>query len=170
MIRIVFLYIIIPLTGIIALWEIVKKPIGKNIDLRSKNVPRGFKNNNPGNLKIGNNDWKGRVPTADNTDGLFEQFYSLVDGIRAMMKLIRNYDLYYSINTISGIISRYSTTDQDEYIAYVSGKLQINPNFIINVKNDYTLIRLVKAMIQFENGYIPIEVTDDIFSSALNNL
>lgn len=30
--------------------------------------------------------------------------------------------------------------------------------------------RLVKAMIQFEKGYIPIKVTDNIFSEVINNL
>lgn len=42
-------------------------------------LPRGIRNNNPLNIKIGN-DWKGEVP---NTDGTFEQFESMEYGLRA---------------------------------------------------------------------------------------
>ncbi|MCA9329527.1 hypothetical protein KDA11_02695, partial [Candidatus Saccharibacteria bacterium] len=35
-------------------------------------TPRGIRNNNPGNIRISNNQWRGKIPVSQNTDGSFE--------------------------------------------------------------------------------------------------
>ncbi len=57
------------------------------------NLPRGYRNNNPLNLRISSSSWLGKV--ADNTDGVFEQFSDIRYGYRAAIKTIRNYITRY---------------------------------------------------------------------------
>ena len=42
---------------------------------------RGYRNNNPLNLRISNNAWKGKIPASQNTDGAFEQFQTMAKGL-----------------------------------------------------------------------------------------
>ena len=81
-------------------------------------IPRGLKNNNPGNLKISGNDWRGRVPLSQNTDGVFEQFYEVEMGIRAAILTLRSY-FEKGINTIAGIVSRWAPMSENNTNAYI---------------------------------------------------
>ena len=51
-------------------------------------LPRGIRNNNPLNIRKGNN-WKGERP--NQTDKEFEEFESMQMGLRAAFILLRNY-------------------------------------------------------------------------------
>jgi len=57
-------------------------------DLRRLTTIRGLRNNNPGNIRISDTPWQGKIPKAMNTDKnkAFEQFESLEYGLRALMK------------------------------------------------------------------------------------
>ena len=68
-------------------------------------LPRGIRNNNPLNIRIGNN-WAGEK--TPNTDGTFEQFVSMAYGIRAALIIIHNYMYKYKLTTIEKIISRWA--------------------------------------------------------------
>lgn len=57
------------------------------METAKKKEPRGIRNNNPLNIRKGNN-WKGERP--NQTDPAFEEFESMEMGIRAAIKLIRN--------------------------------------------------------------------------------
>ena len=50
--------------------------------------PRGIRNNNPLNIRKGNN-WQGEI--SPQSDKEFEQFESMTMGVRAGMKILRNY-------------------------------------------------------------------------------
>src|ERR1700741_2538170 len=52
---------------------------------------RGLKNNNPGNIHITSQSWKGKIPKTLNTDGSFEQFTEKHWGVRAMTRIIKNW-------------------------------------------------------------------------------
>ena len=59
-----------------------------DVDYRGQSgLPRGMRNNNPGNLKYFNIGWQGEV----GSDGVFSIFESYKWGIRAMMKQLFNY-------------------------------------------------------------------------------
>lgn len=57
-------------------------------------ITRGVRNNNPFNIKMSNkNNWLGKVKHSSNTDGTFEQFISMKYGLRAGVRLLKNYFL-----------------------------------------------------------------------------
>src|SRR3569623_742027 len=53
-------------------------------------TPRGIRNNNPGNIRWGE-DWRGLVAPAQRTDPDFCQFVAPVYGIRAIGKILLTY-------------------------------------------------------------------------------
>ena len=66
---------------------------------------RGVRNNNPLNIRIGNA-WLGEVKNP--TDKEFEQFESLLYGLRAAFVLIRRYIRRYGLCTIRQIVTRWA--------------------------------------------------------------
>ena len=56
--------------------------------MKKQRIPRGIRNNNPLNLRVGNN-WKGEV--SQPTDHTFEQFTEMKWGVRAAFIVLRNY-------------------------------------------------------------------------------
>lgn len=111
---------------------------------------RGIRNNNPGNIKISANQWQGKI--ALNTDGTFEQFDTMANGIRALAVLLKNYQSIYGLNTVDAIIRRWSTTDQDAYVANVAAALGVDPYDSIDATDYDTLNALVTAIITQEDG------------------
>ena len=80
---------------------------------------RGMRNNNPGNIKISPTNWKGKVPAHLNTDGIFEQFYTIDDGIRASLVNLTTYYNRYQLRTIRGIISRWAPASENPLSSYI---------------------------------------------------
>ena len=115
-------------------------------------IPRGIRNNNPLNLRVGNN-WKGEV--ANPSDHAFEQFTEMKWGVRAAFIVLRNYIVRHKCNTIRKIISRWAPANENNtqaYIATVSQRANIKPDEVINVDNTCQMIALLLAMCYVENG------------------
>jgi hypothetical protein len=129
---------------------------------------RGFRNNNPGNIIYNaSNDWKGKIPYAQNTDTgrRFEQFETYALGVRAMIVLISNY--LKNMNTIEQIVYRYNPGNPN-YVKFVSAQMGISANAPLTA-NKATIKGLVQAMANFENGVQASEypaVSDDMFEAA----
>jgi len=125
----------------------------KNL-LNKPGLPRGMRNNNPGNIRRGNNAWQGKIAYSQSTDSAFEQFSLYKWGVRAMIKLIINY-INQGNNTITKIINKYAPSTENNTIAYinaVANQSGVNPNAILN-KNEYELLkRIIIAMAKHENG------------------
>jgi hypothetical protein len=121
------------------------------MDLRSKIVPRGIRNNNPGNLVISRIPWKGKIPVKQNTDGVFEQYIDMPHGIRAMMMDIRNDITKDGLNTVRKLITEYSKTDVESYIKTVCRITGFKEDDTI-VADKNTIFRLITAMSYVENG------------------
>lgn len=124
--------------------------------LGQDNLARGLRNNNPGNIKINPaNDWQGKVPLDQNTDGTFEQFYFFAYGVRAMIRLIRDsYMLQQGRNTIEKIILQYapaSENDPDAYTNFVSTATGYAPDQPLQADKE-TLQKLIPAMAWMETG------------------
>ena len=119
--------------------------------------PRGFRNNNPLNIRKGNN-WQGEK--SPQTDNEFEQFESMTMGVRAGLKILRNYITGYDghrqpIDTIEGIISRWappSENDTRKYIDRVSALTGIHPRQTLWFNRRQDIIAIVDAMIRVECG------------------
>lgn len=116
-------------------------------------LPRGIRNNNPGNLIITTEKWQRKIPKKDNTDGRFEQFETIIWGSRAMIIDISN-DIKKGQDTIEKLISAYSPRNEnqtDKYITFVSETTGIPSNQKLSA-NKETLSKLFKAILIKENG------------------
>lgn len=122
-----------------------------------KIVPRGIRNNNPLNIRKGNN-WKGERP--NQTDKAFEEFESMEMGVRAGFYLIRKYMSGYNgltekFNTIEKIIRRWapaSENDTQAYIDTVAKKTGISPRLKLSFQSKKQMVDIVAAMIEVECG------------------
>jgi hypothetical protein len=117
-------------------------------------LPRGYRNNNPVNIRISSNKWAGKL--SPNTDGAFEQFIDLVHGYRAALVLLRGKGyINGGINTIRKIITKFAPSNENYtagYIADVSRLTGINPDQVISRNDRDALTRIVYAMSIVENG------------------
>jgi hypothetical protein len=132
-----------------------------------QNSPRGIRNNNPGNIRWGD-DWKGLVPVAQRTDKSFCQFVKPEYGIRAMVIVLRNYQRKHGLNTISGIINRWAPTNENDtqsYINSVAKATGVTPDQRIDTNDSRFMMKLLQAIIQHENGVQPY--TFDVFVQAI---
>lgn len=115
-------------------------------------LPRGIRNNNPLNIRVGNS-WLGEV--REPTDNVFEQFCHITYGLRAAFILLRRYINRYKLNTIEKIITRWAPSNENNtksYIAHVSQGMQLDPNTPIRYEDKITMCRLVYEMAFVENG------------------
>lgn len=114
---------------------------------------RGIRNNNPGNIRKGSSQWQGM--SATQTDSAFVQFDSMVYGIRALAKLLKNYDKMYALNNIRLIITKYAPGNENNtgaYIAAVSAYMGFGPEDRLDLNNQTTLFKLIRGIIKHENG------------------
>lgn len=117
-------------------------------------LPRGYRNNNPLNIRKSMNTWKGKVYLT-NTDGVFEQFISMPYGYRAAFKLMQTYINKYGCNTVAKIISRWAPENENNtksYIQHVCELAGLTPDTIVAANDKDTLTRMAYAMSIIENG------------------
>lgn len=115
-------------------------------------LPRGIRNNNPLNIRIGNR-WEGESPHPTDTE--FEQFVSMEYGVRAAFILLRRYIKRYHLRTIWDIISRWAPSTENntnKYARFVSEKMGISVCDVLDCTNRFQMVNLVCAMAQYENG------------------
>ena len=119
-------------------------------------LPRGIRNKNPGNIKLGTN-WDGLA--AEQTDPTFCIFNEAVMGIRALQRILLTYRFTHKKATIDEIIYRWappSENSTDKYVEFVCKKLNKEKDVRLNNSmEDY--LPLVKAIIQMENGMQPYD-------------
>ena len=84
----------------------------------NQKLPRGIKNNNPGNIRHGAN-WQGLNPNGRDIDPAFCVFNTPVAGIRALAKVLVNYKKIHGLKTVWEFISRYAPSNENQTIAYI---------------------------------------------------
>lgn len=117
-----------------------------------KKIPRGIRNCNPLNIRIGNT-WLGERPHPDETE--FEQFVSMKYGIRAGFVILRRYIRRYKRDCISAIIKSWapaSENDTQAYIDRVCLLTKMDENEPIKFEDKEAMVKLVSAMIRIECG------------------
>ena len=120
--------------------------------MNKKPIPRGIRNNNPLNIRIGNV-WLGEVPNP--TDKEFEQYVSMFYGLRAGFILLRRYIRRYHLTTVPDIISRWAPNNENNTVKYIDTVCQLSgiaPDAQIKYEDEETLVSLVDAMILVECG------------------
>lgn len=130
-------------------------------------TPRGIRNNNPLNIRIGNT-WLGEVPNP--TDSDFEQFVSVIYGLRAGFIILRRYIRRYGRNTIRKIIHAWAPSTEnncDAYIKIVSHRTGLDADAILSFEDQDTMCSLVSAMCVAECGQtIPLDVIHQSYKMA----
>jgi hypothetical protein len=116
--------------------------------LNMAGYPLGLRNNNPGNLRPGDN-WQGMI----GENGGFIQFQDISWGIRALgidlSTKIRN-----GYNTIEKIISRYAPPTENDTQAYINAVVDFTGLSATRVltADVTTLRRLIRAIMNVEIG------------------
>ena len=116
------------------------------------NIPRGIRNNNPLNIRIGNV-WLGEV--REPTDPDFEQLISMFYGVRAGFILMRRYIKHYKRTTIPAIISAWAPASENNTQRYIDNVSQLSGIPIdaqLDFNDEERMIALVDAMIVQECG------------------
>ena len=129
---------------------------------------RGIRNNNPMNIRKGNS-WRGERPFQ--SDKEFEEFESMEMGLRAGLKLIKNYQTKPLLqankaNTILKIINRWAPPTENNtssYIKTVSKRTGLLPDEVIPWTDKAKIIALAEAMCFVECGAC---IDPEIISSA----
>lgn len=118
----------------------------------SKVQPRGIRNNNPLNIRIGNT-WFGERPNP--TDPSFEEFVTMEYGLRAAFLILRRYIRRYKKNTITSIVSTWAPASENNTLKYIDRVAQmthLSPTDTIDYNDRETMCKLVAAMAQVECG------------------
>lgn len=129
----------------------------------STKIPRGIRNNNPLNIRVGNT-WLGEVPNP--TESEFEQFVNVLYGLRAAFIILRRYIRRYHSNTIRKIVSRWAPrveNDTDHYCSFVAQRCNVNPDAVVDYFDEDLMVNIVRAMAKFECGE---EISYDIVRRA----
>lgn len=120
-------------------------------------LPRGIRNNNPGNLNFVGQAGavlETDVPVADRR---FAKFPTMDKGILALINQLR---LYFErgTNTVQSIISKWAPPTENNtqaYIVYVARHMDVLPNTVLTPTAPI-LALLADAIIHLENGQQPV--------------
>lgn len=119
-------------------------------------LPRGIRNNNPGNLRLGKTSWQGQK--AEQSDTSFVEFTDGISGLRALMKTLMTYQVKYGLDSVESIINRYAPPHEnatDHYIHNVTRAMGIRRRDKIDLTNAAIMIMLARAIVRQENGDPP---------------
>jgi hypothetical protein len=117
-------------------------------------IPRGIRNNNPGNVRlVPGVHWSGAAQ--EQTDPSFVQFIAPEWGIRAIVRIMRSYERQ-GIHTIHDAINRWAPPNENNSVAYVDAVCAGCRRTSIEVLSlEDIILPLVKAIILHENGVNP---------------
>ncbi len=119
-------------------------------------LPRGIRNNNPGNIRLSSARWQGQKDVQADTS--FIEFTSPLMGLRALMRLLLTYHFKHGLNSAESIINRWAPPHEnatDHYIHTVSRHLRVQRRDALDLTDEETLVRLAEAITRHENGRPP---------------
>jgi hypothetical protein len=134
-----------------------------------QDLPRGYRNNNPGNIRIKDR-WMGLAEPMltkpfQQQESAFCVFAEPEWGLRAIGALMRTYKLQHGLRTPRAIISRWApASDNNDVASYATAVakvltqelgVQISADDFIDIENEPTLIAVMKAIARHENGLRP---------------
>jgi hypothetical protein len=125
-------------------------------------LPRGIRNNNPGNIERTGDKWRGMAP--EQTDPRFVVFTDPVFGLRAMARVLRNYQRA-GFTTVRQMIHRWAPPAEnatDAYVDAVAAAIGKRPDDDVT---DADFPALMAAIVKHENGMQPYP--PELFAQAL---
>ena len=121
--------------------------------MNNQKLPRGLRNNNPGNIRLGGNRWIGEVRPSQDTE--FCQFRSMKHGYRALIRLLQNYRRKHGCQTIADMIHRWAPASENNtgaYIVDVCKQMQMPSSYVIDINDRDSMCALAAAISRHENG------------------
>lgn len=124
-------------------------------------TPRGIRNNNPGNLRaVAGIAWRGQIGADDKGFCIFDTAHN---GLRANAKQLIAYQDKHGIRTVRGAINRWappSENDTGAYVNAVCAAVGVGPDDQIDMHRVTTLVPLLMAIVQHENGQQPYSTNE----------
>lgn len=123
-------------------------------------IPRGLRNNNPGNIRITKDKWKGLRPVQEDKE--FFQFSDMKWGYRALIRTLQNYHRLHGCRTIADYINRWAPEHENNtsgYISRVCKEVQVPTTYVPDVEDKTTMCAFAAAISQVENG-VPAVMSD----------
>lgn len=127
-------------------------------------MPRGFRNNNPGNIRVSSSIWRGLADPVDKTEfqrreQSFCVFREPEWGFRALAILLRKYKSEHGLDTPRKIIARWAPASDNNDVANYAGQLAaalgVTPDSFVDATDDATLRTMMSAIARHENGDRP---------------
>lgn len=143
------------------------KAINQSIDITQeqrqqavdRSVPRGIRNNNPGNIEFGT---YARRQGATKGDGRFAIFDTPEEGFQAAENLVKSYGSR-GINTIEKIVNRWAPPSENNTQAYINQVVKrtgLPKDIPLDLNNPDIVRKIVNAKIWVENGQNPFETSN----------
>jgi len=129
-------------------------------------LPRGIRNNNPGNIRLTNIPWEGKVKGGDKS---FETFDSPLNGIRALAKNTLTH-FNRGENTVQKLIDKHAPSSENptaSFVARVSIDMKVSKDQPLNMQNAATLKDYIRSVIKQENKNY--EYSEDVLRAAINS-
>jgi hypothetical protein len=121
-------------------------------------TPIGIRQNNPGNIRTAPQRWHGEIDPPDGADRRFEHFATPEDGIRALCRVLLNYQSKHNLHTVEALINRWAPpveNDTGAYADHVARLIGVNPEVRVDLRIPGRLAQFAKAIITHENGQQP---------------
>lgn len=133
-------------------------------------IPRGVRNNNPGNIMDFGINWQGLADPRKDDDG-YCRFVDPVYGIRAMVMDIRNDWSEDGLRTVAALVAEFAPkahagNPTEIYARHVAKAMGVGVNDEIDLNEFATVKAMVLAMMRFELGMEP-PYTDAQINKAL---
>jgi hypothetical protein len=118
-----------------------------------KNITRGIRNNNPGNIRKSNDPWQGLSEVQDDKE--FFKFKSMAFGIRAVARTLITYQDKYGIRTIRDFVARYAPEKENNtanYMACVCGISGFSEDQVLDFHKYEEIEPVIRGILFIENG------------------
>lgn len=127
---------------------------GTIVEVPDSLLPRGIRNNNPGNLE-----YRGQTGATleDNANPRFARFRTPEEGLAALAGQLRRYG-QRGVDTVGAVISKYAPSIENDtpgYTGSVARQMGVDANAHLNLNDPAVLQGLMGAIIQVENGRNP---------------
>lgn len=119
-----------------------------------KQLPRGIRSHNPGNIERDGTPWQG-LALDQSGDSRFCVFSDAVSGIRALARILITYQDKHGLGTVRQMIQRWAPpaeNDTEAYVQQVARAVGVSPDSRIDVHAYTHMEPLVQAIIRHENG------------------
>ena len=130
-----------------------------------KKIARGYRNNNPLNIRRTEIRWKGQVESDDKE---FCTFESPVYGWRAALIILMRTYRKRGWKNIRDIIEHWAPDNENDTEAYIWTVVKLTDMSQDKDLRMLDYLNLASAMAKFENGYLNLEGLDEAYSIVVD--